>query len=220
VNLKKIKGWIFDNDGLLQDTEPDYEWSFCDMARTFGRPEPSRELLMKVKGLDLKEVARLMIEGVGLPLPGYAEFKTELDKRLFQRAPYAEMMPGATELIKHLHEPALLAVATSSTKEILVLKTKNHTNIYSMFNSVVSGDDPEVKKGKPAPDLLLVSSKRIGVPPSECAYVGDNPVDVQAAIAAGILPVAVPSAGRNLSEFSDALHIFSNLGMLLQELKT
>lgn len=150
------------------------------------------------------------------------KFKTELDKQLFARAPDAEMMSGAVELVQFLKKIDVpCAVATSATTEILERKTRRHFNaVYSFFTAMVAGDDPEVKKGKPAPDLLLVSAQRIGVKPNKCAYVGDNPIDVQAAIAAGMLSIAVPGSWKNLSEFSGAAYIFSDLGMLLNELKS
>jgi|GEM_PF-5638042 len=220
MNLKNAVGWIFDNDGLLQDTEPDYEWSFSRIAKRHGRPAPNRELLMRVKGIDLKEVARLMIENLALPIDGYAEFKKELDEFLFERAPHATMMPGAEDLIKRLREQGKkLAVATSSTTEIFSRKTSKHS-VYELFDAYVCGDDKCVKKGKPAPDLLLVAAERLGVTEhSSCVYVGDNPVDVQAAHAAKMISVAVPGSGRAWSEFSGALFIYSNLKTLLHYLR-
>lgn len=218
--LKNARGWIFDNDGLLQDTEPDYEWSFAQIAKRHGRPAPNRELLMRVKGIDLKEVARLMIENLSLPLAGYAEFKKELDEFLFERAPHATMMTGAEDLIQKLHwQGKRLAVATSSTTEIFSRKTEKHS-VYKLFNAQVCGDDKDVKRGKPAPDLLLAAAERLGImTPSHCVYVGDNPVDVQAAHAANMISVAVPGSGRMSSEFSGALFIYSNLQLLLHDIR-
>lgn len=50
-----------------------------------------------------------------------------------------------------------------SHKRHFALKTQNHSEIFSMMHHVVMGDDPEVKKGKPAPDVFLAAARRFEV---------------------------------------------------------
>jgi len=59
------------------------------------------------------------------------------------------------------------------------------------FDVVCTGD--EVTNGKPAPDIFLLAAKRLGADPATCLVVEDTPLGVQAAKAAGMLAVAVPS---------------------------
>lgn len=202
MSLNRKFAWIFDNDGLAQDTEPHYEESFRAIALEYGCLAPSKALLMQVKGLDLREVARLMIEQLKLPLSGYEEFKAQLDGHLLKLAPTSTMMRGFVKLVRLLKRHGKkIAVATSSTREVLNLKTKHHRLIYDLFDTVVSGDDPEVTRGKPAPDLLLVTAKRLCIDPEDCVYVGDNPVDVISAVSAKMFPIAIPGVGRSWDEF-------------------
>ena len=46
-----------------------------------------------------------------------------------------------------------------SNKKHFELKTQSHRELFSLMHHVVNGDDPEVKQGKPSPDIFLAASK-------------------------------------------------------------
>lgn len=50
-----------------------------------------------------------------------------------------------------------------SHKRHFALKTQKHSELFSMMHHVVMGDDPEVKKGKPSPDVFLAAARRFEV---------------------------------------------------------
>lgn len=69
---------------------------------------------------------------------------------------------GVDRFIRHLHKNNVpFAIATSSTKESFDVKTSKHKSLFSLFNHVVTGgSDPDVKHGKPAPDIFLTCASR------------------------------------------------------------
>ncbi len=51
----------------------------------------------------------------------------------------------------------------------------------------------QVENGKPAPDCFTAAAERLGVPPANCLVIEDAPSGVEAATAAGMRVVLVPS---------------------------
>ena len=75
----------------------------------------------------------------------------------------------------------------------------SHDAIFRHLQSIVTRDDPAVKRGKPAPDIYLEAASRIGVDPSECLVFEDALAGVVAGHAAGCQVVAIPD-----TRFSEA----------------
>ena len=87
-----------------------------------------------------------------------------------------------------------MAIATSSRKEAVDKKATNHSDMFRHISTIVAGDHPAVKSGKPAPDIYLEAARQLGVEPSECLVVEDALSGVRSGKAAGCTVVAVPDA--------------------------
>jgi HAD superfamily hydrolase (TIGR01509 family) len=70
-----------------------------------------------------------------------------------------------------------------------IMDELNHLGLAKFFRAIVTTLD--VEKPKPFPDALLVAAKKLRVPISECAIVGDSIIDIQAGKAAGAKTIAV-----------------------------
>lgn len=82
-----------------------------------------------------------------------------------------DFMPGAERLVRHLHANNIpICVATSSGEESVKVKTEKHTEVFTLFHHITKGSDPEVKLGKPAPDIFLLAATRFE-PKAEPSYV-------------------------------------------------
>lgn len=180
---------LFDLDGTLVDTVPARIEAWTVALDEVGIPTTPAHLEQMI-GIDGRRLAREAAEAVGRTLGD--DTAEEIDRRsgeLFDaRNRDPQPLPGARELLAALDEHGLTwAIATSSRREqvaasIAALELATEPRIV---------DGSQVAHAKPAPDLLLLGARELGSPPERCWYVGDSTWDMRAAVAAGMLPVAV-----------------------------
>lgn len=194
ATFKPVTHVLFDLDGVILDTEKLYTKAVQMVADRYGK-EYTWELKQRVMGIPGKDAARLVIDGLGLPL-GSEEYLAEMDRHYAKLFPSAELMPGVDRLVRHFHKKGVpMAIATSSKPSSFELKTGKHHDLVALFHHVVmSGGNPEVKNGKPHPDIFLVAASKFEEkpPPEKVLVFEDAPKGVTAALAAGMQVVMIP----------------------------
>jgi HAD superfamily hydrolase (TIGR01509 family) len=110
-------------------------------------------------------------------------------------------LPGARELLSHLHEmKAPHAIATSGH-----LASAQHTlKVLDVHPDVPIITRDQVAHAKPDPDLFLAAAERLNYPPRECIVVGDSVWDLLAARRAWALGVGLLSGGYGKDELVQA----------------
>jgi pseudouridine-5'-monophosphatase len=206
----KITHVVYDLDGLLLNTESIYTRASQSIAQRFGKVF-DWSLKSRMIGKWAIDSAKIFTEALELPLSpeAYLEERRILLEAMF---PDAEPMPGAVRLTRHLHRHRIpQAVATSSDRRHFELKISRHTQWFSIFDCFVIGDEPQVKRGKPAPDIFLLAASRLKAAPSRCLAFEDSPAGLQAALAAGMSVIVVPDPHMTPAAFPGAHQVLRNL---------
>lgn len=193
---------IFDLDGVLLDTEGLYTQATQAVVGEFGKTF-DWTLKAKMMGRHELEAARDLVTDLGLPISAeeYLRRQLPIAEALFRTS---VEIPGAEAFVRVLLERGLgLAVGTSSTRHLFQLKTAHHA-WFSLFSAVVSGDHPEVRALKPAPDIFLAAARAIFAEPARSLVIEDSVAGVRAAKAAGMSVVALPDAALDAERFAEA----------------
>jgi pseudouridine-5'-monophosphatase len=200
---------LFDMDGLLLDTEIIYTRVTQRIVGRYGKTF-DWSIKSNMIGRRSEESSRYLVEALDLPMSA-EDYLCERDEMMKQEFPSCTEMPGARKLVAHLKSHSVpIAVASSSSRELFEIKTLNHP-WFSMFDAVVTGDDPEIGHGKPAPDIFLRAAALIGAPPSQTLVFEDAPAGLAAATAAGMRTIVVPDPHMEHSRYEGAAMMLDSL---------
>jgi HAD superfamily hydrolase (TIGR01509 family) len=208
--LKSITHVIYDMDGLLLDTESLHERVNGEVVRRYGKTF-NLEVKMAIAGRPTLDSAKILVELLQLPLTA-EEYLVERNQLLYPLYSTAQILPGTIELIQHLgkhHVPQ--AIASSSSRHNFAMKTIHHQGWLKLFTTITLGDDPEIKQGKPAPDIFLLAAKRLKANPEQCLVFEDSVAGMEAAIAAGMAVVVIPDAVFDRQLFTAADQVLDSM---------
>lgn len=201
---------IYDVDGLLLDTESLNERVNGEIVKRFDKTF-TQEVKIAIAGTTAENSAKTIIDTLNLPLT-IEEYLAERNKRLYPLYSSAQTLPGVVNLVEHLaHHNIPQAIATSSSRRNFEMKTVNHQDWLKHFELFTIGDDPEIKKGKPAPDIFLLTAKRLNAKPENCLVFEDSLSGMKAAIAAGMYVVVVPDPVFDKNLFAAANQVLNSI---------
>ncbi|CAG4965996.1 unnamed protein product [Parnassius apollo] len=214
MEFKPVTHVLFDMDGLILNTEKLYTIAFQNVVSRFGK-DYTFELKLKLMGTQAHEAAQTLIKALDLPMT-VEEFITETKEQYQILFPDAELMPGAKRLIEHFHKHKIpIGLATSSSEESYHLKVdKHHADLFSLFpHKTFGSSNPDVKRGKPHPDIFLVAASKFPdrPKPEQCLVFEDAINGVKAARAAGMQVVMVPDPQMDKSLTTEATLVISSL---------
>ncbi|GHB54296.1 hypothetical protein GCM10010347_25680 [Streptomyces cirratus] len=101
-----------------------------------------------------------------------------------------------------------MAVASGSSREAIEALLAG-TGLGALLTVAVSAE--EVARGKPAPDMFLEAARRLGADPADCVVVEDAAPGAEAALAAGMECLAIPSAAGSATHPA-----FTSAGLLFR----
>lgn len=188
---RDFAGYIFDCDGTLVDSMPlhfrawtesfvhhgaPWHWTEDEFYANAGVPD-------RVTVMELNERY-----GVSLDPDSIHAFKAEwYSRHLDSLAP----VPAVAALARRYHAEGRKISVASGSDLSLVAPSLEATGLASLFEIVVTPAD--VARGKPAPDMFLLAAERMDVDPADCLVFEDGKPGIEAAVAAGMSWVFVPS---------------------------
>jgi HAD superfamily hydrolase (TIGR01509 family) len=193
---------------VLVDSEPIHLRLESELLTELGWPLTPDEVAARFMGRTEAEMLREIRERIS-DLPD--DWDAGHQQRV-REAFEAELEPvdGVVEALDQISIP--MCVASSGTHEKMRL-TLSLTGLYERFEGRIFSAT-EVEHGKPAPDLFVHASKRLGIEPEACAVVEDSPFGVQAAIAAGMTVFAYAGGVMPAERLWDADVVFDDMRKL------
>lgn len=184
-----FKAFIFDLDGTLADTIPDLTDAVNFTLEKFGYPDRTREEIVSFIG----NGQRMLVKR---SLPENARDDSIVDEceKIYTKR-YTQNLVVKTELYPNVMKT--LELLRSHGARLGVVSNKSHEHVTAMINALFGEDFFDVIVGagpfprKPEPDSALFAAKKIGISPSDIAFVGDSDVDIKTAKNAGMFALGV-----------------------------
>ena len=183
-----IDAVVFDLDGVLIDSEPVWEEVRRGLVAEYGGQWAS-DAQRRLMGMSTQEWARYLSEDLGVGLPPGQVAALVIDRMAARYREEIPFLPGAVDSVRRLAGRWPLGLA-SSAPAVLIETVLEATGLRSYFRVTMSTE--QVPHGKPAPDIYLAVTARLGVAPSDCAAVEDSSNGLRSAAAAGLHVIAIP----------------------------
>lgn len=187
--MKKIKGIVFDMDGVLIDSEPVHIDAWNEVVAEFDLHFDT-EWFHQWIGVSDRNFTTKLVQDYNLPI---APDTLLQEKRRVFESKIAESVlahKGVKENLPRLNAFGL-AVATSSNRTGAMMSLQG-AGLFDFFQYVITADD--VVNHKPNPDCYLKAAARLGYLPTECIGIEDSVSGIKAAKAAGMFVIGIATS--------------------------
>ncbi|MEL6150062.1 MAG: HAD family phosphatase [Chloroflexota bacterium] len=215
-----LEAVIFDNDGLLVDSEPVWDAARAAMAADNGKTWDENDH-KAVMGVSTQEWADYMIRRLELTMSPEAVVQQIIDRMSAMYHERIPFLPGAVAAVELAARHLPTAIASGSHPALLNIVTGDAA-LQPHLAHVVSAD--EVARGKPHPDVYIETAARMGVAPANCLCLEDSGNGILAGKAAGMIVIAVPDerfppAPEKLAQADHVLDSLETFPALFEQLR-
>lgn len=190
--MSKIKGCIFDLDGVIVDTAKYHYLAWKRLANELGF-EFTKEQNERLKG-----VSRMKSLDILLEIGNKSHFSDEEKIKLAEKknnwyVQYItnmssdEILPGAKEFLQIVRNNGIKTALGSVSKNSMTIL--NGLDLTKYFDAIIDGN--KVTHAKPNPEVFLLGAREIGVPEGNCVVFEDAVSGIEAAINAGMYSVGI-----------------------------
>jgi HAD superfamily hydrolase (TIGR01509 family) len=211
------RAFVFDVEGTLVDTVLPTLQCWSETLAEIGVTASVADL-HPYSGMDGKRMLRHFVRKHDPKLLGHIA-ALHSERFRIRYLPHVRPFPGLRRLFNAIKSTeAKIALATTSNKDDLA-RYRAIMEVDDLIDVACCGDD--VRREKPAPDIVVLAARRLRLPPGQIAMVGDTPYDAEAARAAGLAPVGLQSGHFSRSDLQDGgcAAVFFDLLALAQKLE-
>lgn len=188
-NPEKIRGAIFDMDGLLLDTERVCDRTWNEAARQIGFADVEHAKAGCI-GLNEADTRAYFARNYGsdFDYDGFRSLSRRLTKEALEE--YLPVKEGAEEILQFLKEKHIALAVASSTREVTVRNQLARAGLLSYFDEIITGD--MVTHGKPDPEIFTRACTALGLAPEVCITFEDSVNGIRSAFRAKTYPIHIP----------------------------
>lgn len=197
--MTKIRGLLFDLDGVLVDTAKYHFLAWKQLADSLGIEFTLKDN-ERLKGVSRMASFDIILE-IGHRTMTQEEKETCCAKKNENYVGYIrqlrqdELFPGVKQFFESAHANGYrIALGSASKNSMLIL---NRLGIAEMFDAIIDGT--KVSRAKPDPEVFLAGAQALRLQPKECIVFEDAVAGVQAAHNAGMKAVGIGTR-ENLPE--------------------
>jgi HAD superfamily hydrolase (TIGR01509 family) len=184
-----FRAYLFDCDGTIADSMP-LHYNAWKAVLADWKCEYPEDLFYSWGGKPVRNIIADLNKIHGLKMP-IEEVATRKENLYLAQIPQLKAIPEVLEHIEADYGRIPFAVVSGSTRDSVV-GSLTVLGLMDKFDAIVSADD--YKHGKPAPDGYLLAAERLGVAPADCLVFEDTEMGIEAATAAGMASVKVPTS--------------------------
>ena len=189
---QKIRGIVFDLDGVITDTAKLHLSSWESVVNQYLGRELPTEIFQATKGINREESLKIILNSLHMTVD-HEEFirllniKNDIYVQKLSEISDRDILPGISEFLDELKLNGIkIALASASSNAQMILEK---LEIEDYFDIVV---DPKiVKAGKPAPDLFLEAVRGLNLSIKNCIGIEDSLAGICSIHRAGMFSVAI-----------------------------
>lgn len=197
MKAQRRRGYLFDLDGVLIDSESEYTRIWDEINRRY--PTGAENFATRIKGETLPEILNTYFA---------AELHEEVIEMLNSMEQHMryDWLPGAKEMLERLRKEGLDAVLVTSSNEMKMKHLREERpELESYFKDIVTAD--KISRSKPDPEGYLLGASMLGMDPADCVVFEDSRQGVKAGRAAGAYVVGLSTTlpESDLAPFCDMI---------------
>jgi HAD superfamily hydrolase (TIGR01509 family) len=183
-----FKAYLFDCDGTIVDSMPLHYIAWKTALAEWNCPFPE-DLFYAWGGKPVDEIISTLNEMHALQMP-VEQVGIRKEGLYFDLLPQLKAIPEVLEHIEAQQGRIPFAVVSGGRRNS-VIRSLTTVNLLDRFQTIVGAED--YINSKPAPDCFLLAAEHLAIAPADCLVFEDTALGIQAATAAGMASVRVPS---------------------------